>query len=296
MRLAVASGDRNTPASTVTDRFGLALFIAAVVHGFVILGITFGAHMVPRPETPTLDVVLVGIRSPEAPEDAERIAQFDQQASGSGLDQSPPGAPLPALQTEATTEPTPLLTEASAATPVPAPEQILTAKRAPDAVPVPDAPVTAAQPDLEVAELIEQIRALARMASELRENEAFQTLGPRTHYIDADSARSAVEAAYIDEWSLRVERVGNLNYPDEARRRLLSGSPTLNVTLDSEGKVLDIMLVSSSGERVLDDAARRIVLLAAPFPPFPPAMRDRYDRLTISRTWIFSSKQGMRTR
>ena len=84
------------PQATDTDRLGLALFVALVVHGLVILGIAFGEHLVPRPtQPPTLDVILVQTQSPVAPEDAELIAQVDQLASGSGAEKARLSAPLP---------------------------------------------------------------------------------------------------------------------------------------------------------------------------------------------------------
>ncbi|MGI8738610.1 MAG: energy transducer TonB [Gammaproteobacteria bacterium] len=94
----------------------------------------------------------------------------------------------------------------------------------------------------------------------------------------------------------KVERVGNLHYPDDARRRTLSGSLILHVLLSSEGDIIDMFVGSPSGQQVLDDAARRIVELASPFLPFSYAMRAQYDQLMLTRTWIFASQGGINTR
>jgi len=91
----------------------------------------------------------------------------------------------------------------------------------------------------------------------------------------------------MDAWRAKVERVGNLNYPDEARRQKLSGSLLLDVALNPDGTVNDIQLRRSSGQKVLDDAAMRIVRLASPFAPFPKDIEQEVDILHIERTWQF---------
>lgn len=98
---------------------------------------------------------------------------------------------------------------------------------------------------------------------------------------------SIVDALYLDGWKRKVERVGNLNYPAEARRLGLSGSLRLRVLLTQDGSLAEATVLSSSGEAILDEAALKIVHLAAPFAPFPPAMRKEADVLEIVRTWQF---------
>jgi protein TonB len=162
----------------------------------------------------------------------------------------------------------------------------------------PDAPTEVPAPSRELTtdELVERSLQMARLSSEISEQNRRHGHRPRTHYVDALSAKSAVEASYLDAWVRKVERVGNLNYPDEARRRRLTGSLVLSVLLDREGRVLEMELASGSGERVLDDAARRIVELAAPFAPFPPELRRAHDRIMITRTWVFKGDQALHTR
>ena len=114
---------------------------------------------------------------------------------------------------------------------------------------------------------------------------------PRIHYLDALSAKSAIEAAYIEAWVRKVEQVGNSNYPGAARREGLSGQLLLSVLLDQNGRVISIQLGQSSGHAILDEAARHIVALASPFAPFPPEMRRQYDQLMITRTWAFRGER-----
>ena len=290
--------NRALPQPNAADRLGIAIFFAAIAHGILILGVAFGERLVPRSDTPpTLDVVLVRTQSPDAPQDAEHIAQAHQQASGSGQEKARPSAPVSAPYPDITDGNAPLRATPTAPPPQPdEPQRVLTAEAAVVATPPSEDREKTAPREAKIADLVEQTLALSRMISELREQDVRETLGPRAHYLDAVSTKSVVEAAYVDAWVKKVERVGNLNYPDEARRRQLSGSLVLNVILDRDGRVLGMDLLASSGERVLDDAARRIVQLASPFAAFPPEMRERYDRLTISRTWVFGSERITTTR
>jgi len=100
-------------------------------------------------------------------------------------------------------------------------------------------------------------------------------------------------------WVHRIERIGNLNYPDAARLRGLHGNLILTVVLAPDGRVRDVSVNRSSGYRVLDDAAVRIVHLAAPFPPIPrdkDADGHRITELAITRTWQFLPGNHLETR
>jgi protein TonB len=109
---------------------------------------------------------------------------------------------------------------------------------------------------------------------------------PRRKFINART-REYKYAAYMEAWRAKVERVGNLNYPDQARRENLSGSLLLDVALRPDGSIESVNLRRSSGYPVLDDAAMRIVRLAAPYAPFPADIREETDILHIERTWQF---------
>lgn len=99
-------------------------------------------------------------------------------------------------------------------------------------------------------------------------------------------------AYYLEAWRRQVERVGKLNYPAEARRRKLTGNLRLLVVIHADGGLLDARLVESSGHAVLDEAALRIVRLAAPYAPFPPRIAAQADTLEIERTWRFQGGAG----
>lgn len=100
---------------------------------------------------------------------------------------------------------------------------------------------------------------------------------------------------YLEDWRRKVERVGAMNYPEEARGKFF-GSLVLSVALRPDGSVDRIVIVRSSGNPILDEAAKRIVTFAAPFAPFPPDIRQETDYLDITRTWNFTRGNALETR
>jgi protein TonB len=123
----------------------------------------------------------------------------------------------------------------------------------------------------------------ARRSSQVQVN----ARGERVRRITSASTRTAVEAAYLQSWRRKVEAIGNMNYPSEARAQNLEGDLQVLVEVNAEGTLLDVRILESSGSEVLDRAALRIVRLAAPFLPFPDELRRETDVLHIVRTWQF---------
>jgi len=117
---------------------------------------------------------------------------------------------------------------------------------------------------------------------------------PRQTYISA-STKQFKYANYMNDWVAKVERVGNLNYPDAARRQGIYGKLILDVALRPDGTIYNIAIRRPSGHKILDDAAINIVRLAAPYPPLPDAIRKETDILHITRTWEFLSS-GLQSR
>ena len=136
---------------------------------------------------------------------------------------------------------------------------------------------------------------MASLAAEVDKRMDAYAKRPRRKWISA-STREHKYAAYMEAWRAKVERVGNLNYPDEARRKRLSGDLLLDVALKSDGSIAEVVVRRSSGHRMLDDAARRIVQLAAPYARFPKAIRKETDILHIQRTWRFLSSNRFASR
>lgn len=100
---------------------------------------------------------------------------------------------------------------------------------------------------------------------------------------------------YLEDWRLKVERIGAMNYPEEARGKFF-GTLVMSVALRPDGSVDRIVILRSSGNKVLDDAAKRIVMIASPFAPFPPDIRKETDYLDITRTWSFTRGNALETR
>jgi len=134
---------------------------------------------------------------------------------------------------------------------------------------------------------------IAALSAEIRRKLENKAKRPRRKFISA-STREFKYAAYMEAWRSKVERVGNLNYPDDARKNNLTGSLILDVALNADGSVNEITLRRTSGSKILDDAAVRIVELSAPFAPFPDQIRTETDILHITRTWQFLNNSHFR--
>ena len=173
------------------------------------------------------------------------------------------------------------------------------AKPEPEAQPEPQQPIAEASPAKRepqpkvvtpplptAAQLITRSFAMASLNAELQQKLELRARRPRRKFISANTKEFRF-AAYMEAWRAKVERVGNINYPDEARQLDLSGSLLLDVALNPDGSVREITVRRSSGKKVLDDAAVRIVELASPFAPFPDDFLREIDILHVTRTWKF---------
>lgn len=127
---------------------------------------------------------------------------------------------------------------------------------------------------------------IASLSARIDESQRNYAQRPRQKFISARTQEYKY-ASYMEAWRVKVEHVGNLNYPDEAKRHNLSGSLILDVALNADGSINMLTLLRSSGHKVLDDAAAQIVRLAAPYASFPAAIRKDADVLHITRTWQF---------
>ena len=236
------------------------------VHLVLVLGISF---VMPSPDDnmvigPPLKITLVSTPSEEAPEETYTLAQADS------LGESEATAALPALQAALST---PASRDSSAQQDellsVPADQGLLATERSESGEP--SQPLTREQ-------LREEIN-LAYLNAQSR---------PREVYVSA-RARQDRFAAYIEKWRLLVERVGNLNYPEAARQQKIEGSLVLDAAINADGTVQSVRVLDSSGHKILDDAAMRIVHLAAPYDRFPREFASEIDTLHIVRTWEFGA-------
>ncbi|WP_409524084.1 energy transducer TonB [Nitrincola sp. MINF-07-Sa-05] len=305
------------------NRFGFNLFIALAAHGLLILSVGF---TLPEPTATdhTLDITLAQYAAEEAPENADFFAQLDQLGSGESEEVVAPSAREEApLESEETSEQSPLeipadpIPEPEPIEPVPIPEPLPEPDPEPEPDPVPVEQTgtetlvtsTSEQPEqvqdqveLEPAStppptvsggstsLLARSMEIASLQAQLQMEQQNLAKRPRVRRLTAASTMRHDDAMYLDNWRRRIESIGNLNYPDEARRNNQHGSLRLLVSIQPDGSVQNIEVLQSSGYQVLDDAAVRIVQLAAPFQPFTVEMRKNTDVLEIIRTWKFEKR------
>jgi protein TonB len=272
------------------------MLFSLLLHGVLLLGLTF--HFAkPQPSLPTLDVALVNVANQEAPDKADFLAQANNRGGGQSDRAARPsqlfsGAlprPDPGVAAQAVKESTPLPRQAT-------PTRMVTTSGRSDFSVSSDTAQTEVDPQhaTPTAAELKRQQAIAQLAAELRRKKVDYAKRPKVKYLTA-STREYAYAAYMRGWSDRVERVGNLNYPEEARRRGLHGNVLLTVVLNLDGSIKSIDVIQSSGQPVLDAAAARIVRLAAPFPP-APRVGDHIDELNITRTWQFQPNNVLQTR
>jgi protein TonB len=137
-------------------------------------------------------------------------------------------------------------------------------------------------------DLVQRSLEIARLEAQISKSLDMYEKMPRRKFIGARTQEYRY-AQYVEDWRAKVERIGNLNYPEMARRQKIYGKLTLTVSIRADGSVESIEVNRPSGQRILDASAVRIVKLSAPFAPFPPDIRKELDVLSITRTWIFTS-------
>lgn len=277
------------PAIGPGERLSATLALSLVAFSVLILGVGFALDDA-APVTPTLDVILTETRSDQAPKDPDFIAQANNQGGGESDRPERPReeqlAPVP--KANPGVAPEPLEAQAPPPEPEPVPRMLSTVAPSLQALPVPkDQRET--EPSLlpPGRELVEQSLEMARLAAEIERRQELMAKRPKRKFISA-STREYEYATYLRAWVAKVERVGNLNYPDEARRRGLGGRLVMTVAVRRDGSIEEIVLNRSSGLGVLDQAAMRIVRLSEPYPPLPQA-KDNIDVLHITRTWQFQN-------
>lgn len=144
--------------------------------------------------------------------------------------------------------------------------------------------------EISIQEIEQQQQQIASLRAEIRQMTVNYAKRPRSITLTA-STQKAVEAGYLAKWVSKIEHIGNLNYPAEAEVKKINGRLRLNVRINALGEVLDSTVTKSSGEVLLDEAARRIVRLAQPFEPFPAELKKNADQIVIVRTWDFNSNK-----
>ncbi len=284
-----------TASAGVADRLGVTLLFSLVAHGVIALGVTF-AYERPAPALPALDVILVQSASAQKPDKADFLAQASNSGGGESDKPARPTDPLSSPLPKPIAGITPRPTETGAPKPTaPSRNELLTTLDSDRAVDTdrqtPDMPDLRA---LTEREIVERKLEMARLAQEIQRESEQYAKRPKRKFISANTKEYAY-ASYMAAWVARVERIGNLNYPDDARRQELHGQLVLTVGLNRDGSVKSIDIIQPSGHKILDDAAIRIVNLSAPFNALPKD-NDAIDELYITRTWQFLPGNILRNR
>jgi protein TonB len=243
----------------------------------------------PAPKPETLEMVIVTVQTEAAPIDPKRLAQNNLEGGGlaqDGVASNPTpqvGQSDEAIAIEAMTQQRAALESQQNELL----EQLLKEWVVPASIPLanqPDDTPTVGVDPIDQASL-ERNAEIAALVDRIERYNAM----PKRFY-DAPSAQAHPYVEYIDQWRQKIEETGRRFYPGEGNNRP-TGSLQATITIDSNGQIVDIALDRPSPLAILNQAVRRIVQLAGPFPPFPPNMRQNIDQLVITRTWQFKAGQ-----
>ena len=276
--------------ATAPDRMGFTLFMAVLLHMVIILGVGFELADRQAPAA-SLEITLAQYQSSNAPDKADYLAQANQIGSGDALQKKLQTTPIESRRTldkvarvqpqkrsqvQPKTGGVKTLTTMAQSRPVARSADEIVRDRAPI-----ERKISLLEKSLEIASLEAELAAQAQFSSK----------GPKIRTVSAASTRYSIDAYYMDGWRRKVEAIGNLNYPEQARRENMFGSLRMLVAVLPDGSIKEIRILKSSGKRLLDDAAIRIVRLSAPFSKFPNDLRAEVDILQIIRTWKFQKNQ-----
>lgn len=277
---------RLTPS---TERLGITLFLAALAHIAIILGVGFTVKQLPAQNT-SLDITLSTFISEKAPDKADFLAQSNQQGSGSLEEEAAPTTtelaefqdskvqPIqidsaPEQQLEMVQEQPLLMTQATSWQQLEKQYENTEQQLSPEALPERDNPQISA----EIASL------KAALAIERQE----YAKRPRISRQNTAATKQDISAQYRDEWRRKVEAIGNMNYPQAARQDGIYGSLRLLVVVSKDGALQEMRILEPSGEPILDLAALDIMRKSAPFSPFDRELASQFDQIEIIRTWRF---------
>ncbi|MGB5289891.1 MAG: TonB family protein [Lysobacterales bacterium] len=271
------------------DPITVSLLMALALHALILLGVGFVLDFKPLTHPlETLDVVLVNWRSESKPDEADFLAQASQQGGGESTEAERPSqentgaSPGPAEGEDPLDQQEQMSSVADAAR-----KQIVVENTEAEftqqitQIEQPEPPLPSA------ALLMQESMSMAKLQPGIQRDRESQSKLPRRKWISANT-REYEFAAYMQAWVAKVERVGNLNYPEEVRRMKLTGDLVMTVGINVDGSVESIDIQRSSGKPQLDQAATRIVRLAGPYSPLTEHINSSVDVLHITRTWRFS--------
>jgi len=262
------------------------------LHAFALWGVGL---VLPDPKkmpsfTQPLQVVLVNSKSKSKPIKADALAQANLDGGGNTAEDKQAKTPLPTLQDDARF--TPEQKAKSVAALEAETQRLLTQLKNDRSVARPEPIKKLASSTVTGEDLLQKSLEIIRLEAQIdKAHEAYQKL-PRRKFIGARTQEYRF-AQYIEDWRVKIERLGNLNYPEQARSQQLFGKLQLSVSIRANGTLENVEVDRSSGHRILDAAAVRIVKLAAPYAPLPDDIKRDTDILTITRTWSFTQSDHL---
>jgi protein TonB len=278
-----------------TDAAGRPLLVKAIVASVILHLAALAVHFSPLDlakfdrDGPPLEVALVNAKSASKPTKADILAQAHLDGGGNTDANRRAKSPLPVLPRDSASNKLAVATQKVDQLEQRASEMMAQLKAA-ATVAVPQAKPTEApeQPELPTAvELMQRTLESMRLEAQIaKDMDAYQKR-PKRRFVGA-RAEEYRFARYVEDWRLKVERIGNLNYPEAARAQKLYGSLLLTTGIRADGSVESVIVERSSGKRILDLAASHIVQMGSPYAPFPPDIRRDTDILYITRTWTFA--------
>lgn len=283
----------------ISDVFLAALLLSFMLHG-LLLGLSFKIPRVTAKNffSPPLELVLVNSKSAQPPRHADALAQSNLDGGGNTDADKRAKSPLPAtlreqrqIQMEAAQQQVKALEAEN--------RKIMAQLKSTYALsetPPQPKPADATHPEgANANNLVARSLEMAKLEAQISQDyEAYQKR-PHKVFIGART-REYVFARYIEDWRIKVERIGNQNYPDAAKQQKIYGTLQLTVSIKADGSLEDVEVTHHSGSAILDNAAVNIVREAAPYSPFPPDMRKKADVISITRTWTFAPGDQLSTK
>lgn len=271
---------------------GIALAISIALHVAVLM-LHFAAPDKKKinNSTPPLEVVLVNSKSVARPVKADALAQTNLDGGGNTDAERRAKSPLPA-QPKAKPEPSLSATTKRVEQLEKKAKKLMTQVQAKPKIEQQPEPKAETQPEpieapKKSVDLVQKSLEAVRLEAQISKDWDNYQQRPKRKFIGARTTEFRF-ARYVEDWRTKIERVGNMNYPEEARRKKITGSLLLSVAIRADGSVEKAEIRRSSGFPVLDGAALKIVELAAPFSAFPTDIAHEYDIVDITRTWTFT--------
>mgnify|MGYP000453315975 CR=1 FL=1 len=281
------------PSISVSDSLLIALFIAVVIHTFILLGINFSIPHPPKVNK-QIEITLANTPAKKAPKNAKFLAQSNQIGAGNNTKKPTPPKQKLASQGNSQNKP-PSVRKNQLESKPKAKQRLITQQQAKQKIATTkkQTPTSAIKrPKLSTEALQQQI---AQLGAKIRHSQQ-SSEKTKIKFVNSVSTHKYLAAQYVADWEQKIEKVGNLNYPEVARKKGFSSSLTTDVGINPNGTIYSIRITKSSGNKALDDAAKRIIRLSAPFAMLPKELLADLDVLVITRVWRFSDETGITTR